>query len=785
MLQRFAVPILLTLVVAVNVPFLSPRFVFLHDTLNNFITFHYAYSDLFLNSEFPRWIPYTAYGLPFDFSLFSSLLPADYLAMGVGWLLGIQDVPRLFLCSLIVSQCFYVLGLYLLVSRLFATRLAVWMVCLGALLTNSWIFNVSWSFTSFYLLPLELYFVIDFVESERARSLWIAGNIEVLSLLGTVSYIAPVHMLVMGTFVLTLVWQKPGRAWLFLRPSNFLQPLFLTFMLGAALLGRLALGMEVEILSPFRDPGTGNVPLEVFLTLYRYPLAGVLAAMLRGDVPIGEFIVYAGLLPYLTAGYALIRRRQPWCVPFAAVALVLFWFSMAGWFATFTYYVVPMMNKFRHISFALDTFKVFLIILGGFGIDQLLGDLSVAKQATTPAKRGWRAWPWLGLGLLTCMAIDVGVHFRPEDDMELTLWTCDQSYAEQWFAPLVLAARLLAYAGLLIATIVAWRMHRRGEVAGLPRMLGPIILAVYLADVGFFYTRIVEQAPFVTPNLALHDEQFVQDLTYHSRRSLDMEQDRPERVRKINKTIRQARHGFFLGFSSIYASLYVHMRLDLLEPRFRLDQIMPEVKKMIEARGGQVPGVPAIETPPGDPKKGEKKDLAFLRSLGFETPKVRIVRQVIFAENEADALRQFARGDPTKTLIIDGVPVALPSEPVSFGPGTPDSAIVTRFTANTMSVSVWAQTAGWLFRADAFHSGWRATANSEPLPVLRANIGCQAVPIPAGFSTVEFRFDGGPRQWIRRGVVLFASVLASLLVIGLTAEVWRQIHSTPGSPSVT
>ena len=65
--------------------------------------------------------------------------------------------------------------------------------------------------------------------------------------------------------------------------------------------------MEVVFLAADRDPQTGNVPLQVFLNLYRYPLAGVLAAMVKGDVPIGELIVYAGLLPLFTWGYALAR----------------------------------------------------------------------------------------------------------------------------------------------------------------------------------------------------------------------------------------------------------------------------------------------------------------------------------------------------------------------------------------------------------------------------------------------------------------------------------------------
>jgi len=128
---------LLLITLLLNVPFLSPRLVFLHDTLSSFAFFQFAYSDLFLHDEFPKWIPLMGYGIPFDFNLFSTLLPTDYVMMAVGWLLGVHDAPLLFKLSLLLSQGIFVLGLDLLTGRLFASRLAVWMVCLGALLTNS------------------------------------------------------------------------------------------------------------------------------------------------------------------------------------------------------------------------------------------------------------------------------------------------------------------------------------------------------------------------------------------------------------------------------------------------------------------------------------------------------------------------------------------------------------------------------------------------------------------------------------------------------------------------
>jgi len=45
--------------------------------------------------------------------------------------------------------------------------------------------------------------------------------------------------------------------------------------------------------------------------------------------------------------------------------------------------------------------------------------------------------------------------------------------------------------------------------------------------------------------------------------------------------------------------------------------------------------------------------------------------------------------------------------------------------------------------SDRWYPGWKATVNGVEAPVLRANGVFRAVPIPPGFSDVEFRFAPG------------------------------------------
>ena len=87
------------------------------------------------------------------------------------------------------------------------------------------------------------------------------------------------------------------------------------------------------------------------------------------------------MLPLAGLAYGLVRRRDAAFAAIAALAFVLFWFNAGGWFTTATYYCVPLMNRFRHIGHILDTAKVFLLLLGGMGLDRLLQDLDDGERS--------------------------------------------------------------------------------------------------------------------------------------------------------------------------------------------------------------------------------------------------------------------------------------------------------------------------------------------------------------------------------------------------------------------
>jgi len=100
---------------------------------------------------------------------------------------------------------------------------------------------------------------------------------------------------------------------------------------------------------------------------------------------------------------------------------------------------------------------------------------------------------------------------------------------------------------------------------------------------------------------------------------------------------------------------------------------------------------------------------------------------------------------------------------------------------------------GLLVLSDQYLPGWSATVNGHAAHIYPTDIAVRGVPVPAGVSTVEFRYR--PKS-IRDGLILFALGLVALGLLaaaGLRSSQWWQRQrrcrddSTPdasGSPSI-
>ena len=122
-----------------------------------------------------------------------------------------------------------------------------------------------------------------------------------------------------------------------------------------------------------------------------------------------------------------------------------------------------------------------------------------------------------------------------------------------------------------------------------------------------------------------------------------------------------------------------------------------------------------------------------------------------------EAALDILRDNPI-TLVLHDAPIL---EGTSSG-----SVEIMEYTDTRVHMSVNSEEATYLYLADAYYSGWRATVNGEDRPVYRANVMFRAVAVPAGESDVIFEFV--PRLWyFAMGVGGVVWILSFVLLMGL------------------
>jgi hypothetical protein len=115
-------------------------------------------------------------------------------------------------------------------------------------------------------------------------------------------------------------------------------------------------------------------------------------------------------------------------------------------------------------------------------------------------------------------------------------------------------------------------------------------------------------------------------------------------------------------------------------------------------------------------------------------------------------------------------------------PGLPDScrgkAEIVSEIPTRVTVSVQMETPGLVVLADLWDKGWKAYLNGQPVPILRADHAVRGVVVPAGATTLEFRYESASFV-----LGLCLSGLAAVILLGwLGAVVWTRRGPLSFSP---
>jgi len=720
------------------------------ETAQAFQGFHYFYNQFFHTGEIPRWTPYGTFGAPTGFWQLLLLTPANYVCMIVGRWLGTENVLGLFKLSLLMEQFILLVGLYKLARLLYASRLAVFMVCAGTLGTVVWCCQV-WSYLRvYYLLPLMLFFLLRFFERGRGWYFWLTGATVVVSLMGNPPFYALLWLVVLGVTagVLTLRERSAWRS--LVRPSAGNLFTFSGFLLLAAAWGgvlayslaRMRVGPQSLDEFVARLPGVATTARHKGWCLHH------LFRMFVFSWPVHvywsktlENTVYLGLLPLPLGIYAVGRVRDARFWALGASALVLLWIAA---------HHAPSDGSSTEAGFSAladvgrltGLARVLILMCAGFGLQELL-------------RRGRP-------GHVVCMVLAAFfLHDLLKDrfvlaglEMPMNLAGFGWLKRAVWFITFWTRTSLAglmaacAVAGVVVLkAISAWRRWCGGSGVA----MGPAVRRLAVGVVGFYLLDVVLfqiVVAYTVPQVALaHDPRHV-SLKVAPLLFPVQKKDRPLGERSwLAMWLMKAALSPYTPDEMTYGFAQYDARAaysDLL-----LWSAGP--KRLFQARGHR-----------------PKNDPAFARVLGWSGSKFRLMTNTIFVPS-AERATEIIRSERTldRVLILRDGP---PGEEVRAGPTAASRKAgevrLLEGSANRVAVEaeVTADGPTWLVYADAFHPGWRATVNGKETPIAEAYLAFKAVPVEKGKNVVVFRFDcgWGPRM---AGVVAWLGV-AFCLVMG-------------------
>lgn len=571
-MKKYDFAILVVILSLMNIWFLEKSYIANWDTIERFEMFYFYYNNFFWHGTLAQWLPYYSFGIPANAWQLYILTPMSYFLMVIGKIFVISDTNMLFKLSLLGDQIIFLLGMYLLSSKLFKDRLTVFMVCLASMASSYWYDQIDYSFLMYYMFPLAVYYLIRFLDERKPEFLWLSGLILLAWAMGTTSYFIFVWVPLLLFLLLFLSFKSPNVFGCLLQKS--FKNIFLFFLVlilyFASVYQLKTFGNFVNVLH--RPPGI-KTDLDMFLTY------GLLMSNLKEYF--GAFVygknadIYIGLLPVMAVIWAILRIRKRLFVGFLLCTAGVLWISFGGWGAACLYFF-PGVPYYRHIGMLYGLFKVLLVLCAGFGLDYFW-DLKIKDQIGLMAiALAFFIFCSDGFGLSQPWLMDNFVHHHSSG----VYWG-----HEPWNSSFYrLGAYFMALGVMLLAQFLPREELKKTGVKGL------LFLVLCFDIFSFQYGNY----RFNVGNRLLSKELLyilnVHRDNYQQQRSLPMDQRQ--------KDILGALH-------SAYTTKYSMMQFEPCQSQFRMD-FQPKATKLLE-----------------DTRQSQYQDLQ--QVLGCDAPKLRLV----------------------------------------------------------------------------------------------------------------------------------------------------------------
>ena len=712
----------------------SSSFIPLHDSLQIYQVFHFAYNSVFYSGKLPEWMPYDEYGMPIDFYRLACLTPPDYLTIYAGGLLHIHNALLMFKIAMTLEELIFVFGIYLLGRHLLRNGAAVLFLCISAAIIPDYTYQAWWNFRIYYLFPLVILYLSCFFEYRRGRFLWIAGVAFVASMIGNLPYFAPVYIFLI--FVLALVYGfRCGVPWRAVFSRKYLDLVwffaFVVFSAGYlyAVLHSLDGMVQSDVVG--RDPVTHRVSLEQFLTYGGHPsLAQMVQMSVVGSPVYGHWTshfdqsVYIGLIPLLLIPWSIATVRSIGFIAIMCVAALLLWSSAGGVMSRIVYFF-PTMSLFRHLGVLYPLAKVPLLLAAAYGV-QSLAECGRLRHAI------------FGVVLLLIAADLAALGAGPGTHLFLGLR----------IAMFVVSA----FSVLAFSAHGAPPGHQVSDMR--LRGLGPALVIVQTFDLILFNFSVRAACP-------------IPDASKVALASMVSPQVYPEQRHQFAPTVsgrakEQIEYWNMAHNGESYPTVCDWMQY-AQSPQLYFTPIAPE-------------GVDMFRKVMHDRVQSNDSSsitLEYARIVGYLSPRVRLLEAVDFANDGFQIVQDLETLPSIDERVV--LPRAESNESsVSATSADAGRVEVTSFSSDRveMETNVMASGGAWLVYADAYDPDWRAEVDGSEVQIRPAYIAFKAIHVPSGSHDVIFKF--------RHDTITIGRLIASasvLLCVAFLFELCRQLQS--------
>ncbi len=745
-----------------------------HDGFQYFTLQYFFLNNAIQGGGVAQWIPYMSHGTVASvwYTVQGSFLQSAIIPAGP--LLPDIDLLTVFHLGMFVDEMILLVGTWLLARRFFGPA-TVCFVAVSVLGSCVWLDQPYWNFRLYYALPLVIELGHRFIETGRWRWFFLSANLLALQVIGNLPYFIPVASFTVFVYFAGFAASHPRlireriRA---LRPNG---PAVAAMLSSAAsfivVYACLVIGTgPLVTYSAGRNPD-GSTGLNGFLSYGGETGLQQWLDLLLNVSPSLDMTLYGGilLLPLALVGLLTADRRR---VHFVVLAIVMLLFTLGTLVSVAAFNVWPGMRFFRHIALVSPLVKVLLVFVAGIGFERLFEPhdrRALVRAAGLAAAIVLFGGAWLALNLARSPVTIL--HYMDPDPV---IDRPDHMYEPTLVARRLHASAALAAAGALIV----------GAAAFTPRRLRVVVLAIVLGFVTydvyrFKFTHLLTRSDVVPQpaRVAVRPA----PMTLPPRRDPDLRaalltSGRLRSTLSFHHVLRRSLQDQ-VARGTQYWTNHAFLFTDEAGSSFRMDSWLRPIDQLMRMYWG-APLDDASALPPGidlghltfpinRPGSGEVAGVtadkirffAAAYTVGSPADLVPLMTDRSYAGNVLFVLPR--EGDDPQDNDDERAPRWVPQRPLSADDSRSLPSEVTRFDANTLTISVKNPelAASWMYYADAWHPYWKARVNGKAVPVYRANMAYKAIPIERGENVIELQF----------GSRLF-SVLAA--IVSLNAAFW-------------